>query len=254
MSSPDELLAEAASIPLAGWDFSVLGDRFRLEPPPWSFPAIVEELFDATGRLLDMGTGGGEWLASLNGRSAEVVATESWPPNVPIAVARLRPLGISVVQNEAATDNVLQSVTEPKGRLPFRAAAFDLVTNRHESFFAGEVRRVLTRGGIFVTQQANSGSARFHDLLGLEAPTSEEFSLPLAIDQLTRAGFEIEEAEEGIATTTFEDIGALAWYLTNVPWAVPDFSVARYRDALLGLAGEPIAVPSARFWLRARTR
>jgi SAM-dependent methyltransferase len=134
-----------------------------------------------------MGIGGGEWLSSLPGRPAHV-ATESWPPNVRVAAARLRPLGIGVVHDEGAVDNVAQHRGEPRGRLAFREGAFDLVVNRHEAFVAEEVRRVLRPGGVFVTQQADWGSRRFHELLGLQPPTVEEFRLELALKEVTDAG------------------------------------------------------------------
>ena len=69
--------------------------------------------------------------------------------------------------------------------------------------------------------------------------------------QLLDAGLTIDEGDVGIATTVFADIGALAWYLRSVPWAVPGFTVSRYRQALLRLHGGPIRVGSQRFWLRA---
>ena len=96
---------------------------------------------------------------------------------------------------------------------------------------------------MFLTQQATTGSAEFHRLLGLDPPTVEELTLALVVDQLTRAGFAIEGTGEGVATTTFSDIGALAWYLSNVPWAVPGFSIPRCRDALIRLHGHPIRGP-----------
>ena len=250
-STADQLLEQATDVPFRGWDFSLLGDRLTLEPPPWSLEAMVAGLVDPGTTMLDMGTGGGEWLSGL-ARSSRVVATESWPPNVPVAAARLQPLGVALVRDEGATDNVDQERQDPRGRLAFRAGAFDVVVNRHEAFVAGEVSRVLRVGGVFLTQQAASGSAEFHRLLGLDPPAFEELTLALVVEQLTRAGLAIEGAGEGLATTTFGDIGALAWYLSNVPWAVPGFTVPRCRDALLRLHGEPIRVPSTRFWVQAR--
>jgi hypothetical protein len=55
--------------------------------------------------MLDMGTGGGEALAGLADRAPRTIATEAWPPNVPVAGRRLLPLGISVIQVEGAADN-----------------------------------------------------------------------------------------------------------------------------------------------------
>jgi SAM-dependent methyltransferase len=251
VKTADELLDEAARTRLQGWDFSWLGSRLIVQPPPWPFEEIVAGLVDDAEVALDMGTGGGEWLSALARRPARTIATESWPPNVPVAAARLRPLGIGVVHDEGAVDNVPQARGHARGRLAFRDEAFDLVVNRHESFVAEEVRRVLRPGGVFVTQQAHSGSRQFHDLLGIDPVTVEEFSIELAVEQLTDAGLHIDESEVGLAITTFADIGALAWYLSVVPWAVPGFSITDCHDALLKLHGRPVSISSSRFWLRA---
>jgi SAM-dependent methyltransferase len=250
-SSAEQLLQQALDIPFRGWDFSVLGDRLVLEPPPWSFEQIVDDAAVRAASMLDMGTGGGEWLSNRR-HAARTVATESWPPNVPIAAARLGPLGVAVVQDEGAIDNADQTTRGPRGRLPFRDAAFDLVTSRHESFVAVEVRRVLRHSGLFVTQQAGSGARRFHELLALDPPADDDFNIELAVEQLQHAGLHVQQSAVGTATTVFADIGALAWYLSNVKWGVRDFSIERHRDALLRLHGTPIRVASERFWIEAR--
>lgn len=252
MTDPDELLAEAEVTAFEGWDFSTLGDRLVLEPPPWDFEEIVASAATEATTMLDMGTGGGEWLSSLRARAPVAVATEGWPPNVAIAATRLGALGIPVIYTEGAADNHRQEPANPAGRLPLRTGAFDLVTNRHESFRSDEVARVLRDGGSFVTQQTQSGSRQFHELLGVDPPQVEELQLDTVVTQLRDAGLRVEEADIGSATTVFADIGALAWYLQSVPWAVPGFSVRAYREALLGLHDEPIRVPHQRFWLRAR--
>lgn len=252
-SSAEQLLEEALGVPFRGWDFAVLGERLVLEPPAWSFEQLVDDEAERAASMLDMGTGGGEWLSERR-PAARTVATESWPPNVPVAAARLRPLGVVVVRDEGATDNVDQATREPRGRLAFHDGAFDLVVNRHESFVAVEVRRVLRDGGVFITQQAGSGAREFHDLLGLEPPADDAFRLELAVEQLEHSGLRVEASAVGTATTVFADIGALAWYLTNVPWGVHGFSIERHRDALLRLQGGPIRITSERFWVRARAQ
>ncbi len=249
-SVAEKFLQDALTVPFRGWDFSVLGERLGVEPPPWSFEQIVDDAMVRAASVLDMGTGGGEWLSNRR-HARRTVATESWPPNVPVAAARLGPLGIAVVHDEAAVDNAYQMTREPRGRLAFREAAFDLVVNRHESFVAVEVRRVLRDGGVFLTQQAGSGAGQFHELLDLEPPIDDDFHVDLAIEQLEGAGLRVEQSAVGTATTVFADIGALAWYLTNVPWGVRDFSIERHRDALLRLHGSRIRVSSERFWIRA---
>lgn len=246
------LLDSALDTPFRGWDFSALGDRITLVPPAWDFEQIVDDAAASAQSMLDLGTGGGEWLGARR-HAPCTVATESWPPNVAVAAARLVPRGVPVVHDEGALDNVAQTDDDSRGRLAFRTGSFDLVVSRHEAFAGAEIRRVLVTGGRFVTQQADSGSAEFHALLGRE-PASQpaEFTLELAVEQLERAGFAIDTAQTGSATTVFADIGALAWYLTNVPWAVPGFVIDDHRDVLLALHGAPIPVTSARFLIEAR--
>jgi hypothetical protein len=107
---------------------------------------------------------------------------------------------------------------------------------------------------VFLTQQASSGAGQFHQLLGLDPPPDREFHVALAIEQLERSGLRVEQSGVGLATTVFIDVGALAWYLPDVPWAVPRFSITRHREALLALHGQAIAVPPERFWIRAVVR
>ena len=80
----DALLVEAGRTPMRGWEYDY-GGRIRLEPPPWDFPGRMLERCRAAASLLDMGTGGGEWLSRLPYRPPLTVATEGWAPNLEIA-------------------------------------------------------------------------------------------------------------------------------------------------------------------------
>lgn len=207
--------------------------------------------------MLDLGTGGGEWLADLPARAPHTVATEAWEPNVSVAKARLGPLGIDVVRVEGAPDNASQGAGEPGGALPFEDCSFDLVTSRHESFVASEVARVLRLGGVFVTQQLGDGVfSEFYEVLGAEAPRERRWRLALAVDQVERVGLTVTRSAEGEQEVTFADVGALAWYLRMTPWTVRDFSIDRYRARLRRLHEEiraqgPIAVALPGFLLEA---
>jgi hypothetical protein len=105
----DELVTEALTAPFSGWDFSWLDRRSWTEPLPWDYSARVAALARCARTMLDMGTGGGEALSGLPDRAPRTIATEAWPPNVPEAGRRLRPLGIPVIQDEAARDNMDQN-------------------------------------------------------------------------------------------------------------------------------------------------
>jgi len=91
--------------------------------------------------LLDMGAGGGEFLASLMPLPIHTCATEGYEPNVSVARTLLQPLGVKVFRYED-DDN-----------LPFDDEEFELIINRHESYSPKEVFRLLKPGGYFITQQ-----------------------------------------------------------------------------------------------------
>ncbi|MGH9055733.1 MAG: hypothetical protein ACRDYY_07715 [Acidimicrobiales bacterium] len=62
--------------------------------------------------------------------------------------------------------------------------------------------------------------------------------LDLLVAQIAVGGLEVEDAGCGVETVTFADIGALAWYLRMVPWAVPGLDIALNRTGRsLRLAG-----------------
>jgi SAM-dependent methyltransferase len=194
--------------------------------------------------MLDMGTGGGEALSRLTARAPRTVATESWPPNVPEAGRHLLPLGIPVIQNEGARDNMDQDGAHDGGNLPFRDGSLDLICNRHESFLAVEVSRVLAPGGIFVTQQVD-----YHDnddlarVLGFESPDEPESWIWLAERQLTQAGLVIEEAARADQRVDFDDIAGIVYYLKAVSWSIPGYRLENHRDRLRALYEDPSAWP-----------
>jgi hypothetical protein len=237
MDAFDELVAEAVAAPFTGWDFSWLDARSTTKDLPWSYRAEVARHFGTARTMLDMGTGGGEELARIRLRPAHTVATESWRPNVPVAARRLKPLGIPLVHCDGAPDNMsdegLSAVTDRAGRLPFADGALDLVINRHESFRADELARVLASHGTFVTQQVDyhSDDALF-ELLGLDPPDEQQTWLPLATAQLTAAGLTIAHSAAGEEVRYFAHIGAVIYYLKVVGWAIPQYSLQAFLPAL----------------------
>jgi haloalkane dehalogenase len=53
--------------------------------PPWDLDAICRETLTAAGHVVDLGPGGGEQLLGFAGvLPADTVATERWPPHVPV--------------------------------------------------------------------------------------------------------------------------------------------------------------------------
>lgn len=249
------LIDDAERRPFIGWDTRCEG-RITTHAP-WDFTAIVAAHAHLATDLLDLGTGSGEWLSQLPARPQRTVATEGWAPNLPIARARLEPLGIAVVAVDGAPDNTEQDGEFEGGALPFADASFQLVVSRHESFVASEIARVLAPGGCFLTQQVASGGGDAYRLFGATPPAAKTWDLTLATAQLTAAGLRIERQADGFETITFADVGALAWYLKNLPGVFPDFSIDAARPQLerlhqrIGHEG-PLRLREPLFWLAAR--
>ena len=72
-----------------GWDFSFLSETGRTSSSvlSWSYGSMAIPLTRNTDCMLDMGTGGGEFLSLLYPLSANAFATEGYEPNVAIAKA-----------------------------------------------------------------------------------------------------------------------------------------------------------------------
>jgi hypothetical protein len=93
---------------------------------------------------------------------------------------------------------------------------------------------------------------QFHALLGLDPPARPAFDLDLLVGQVVRAGLAVERAEVAREAVRFADVGALAWYLRMIPWAVPGFDVMAHRSALESAAGRDLLVYQDRFLLSCR--
>ncbi len=221
----DELIVEALEAPFSGWDFSLLQGRWITSPLPWDYSERVLAAFSGAGSLLDMGTGGGEFLASLAPLPPDTWATENYPPNMLIARGRLELLGIHLATGV------------PDDALPFPDDRFDLVINRHELYDAAEVYRVLKSGGRFLTQQVGgTDNIRLNELLQDEVAFEFAWWTPdLAVRQLQAAGFEITQQLEDFPETRVADIGAVVYYLRAVPWQVEGFSVETHHHRLAAI-------------------
>ncbi|GAA3535744.1 hypothetical protein GCM10022419_014270 [Nonomuraea rosea] len=59
----DELVAEALATSFQGWDFAPLSGRVFEDPLPWSYERLLLACLPDAISLLDLGTGGGEFLS-----------------------------------------------------------------------------------------------------------------------------------------------------------------------------------------------
>ncbi len=222
-------LESEAEKPFSGWDFSYLNNRMVASPLDWSYPSLVLLSLRsnrALMSLLDMGTGGGEFFSTLHPFPPFTCATEAYPPNLPIARARLEPLGVQVVP-----------IDEDDPVLPFADEQFEMVINRHEYYAPSEINRILTRGGTFITQQVGDQNDReLIEALGASPRDSASpWNLEVAVAELEAAGLAIDRAQECFSETRVFDIGAVVYYFKALPWEIPDFSVENYFDALAAI-------------------
>ena len=93
-----DYLVSEASKKLEGWDFSYLESTRRMQefPLSWNYRNKVKIRMSEASSLLDMGTGGGEFLSSLSPLPKYTCVTEGYEPNIMIARNRLEPLGVKV--------------------------------------------------------------------------------------------------------------------------------------------------------------
>ena len=78
-----------------GWDFSHIEGRYTEETDlPWNYQNIILDYLNPEMKLLDIDTGGGEFLLSLRHPYVKTSATEAYPPNIQLCRETLLPLGI----------------------------------------------------------------------------------------------------------------------------------------------------------------
>ena len=209
---------------MTGWDFSHMVGRYTVEPLPWDYSQVVKEFLRPGVRLLDMGTGGGEFLLTLGHPYALTSVTEGWAPNLALCKKRLEPLGITVREYDSE-----------KGQpMPFADDSFDLVINRHESYDLSEVRRVLKKNGFFVTQQV--GGENDLPLVRRLCPGFPGgfvgFNLENELPRFRQAGFRVMQSRQAYGEGRFLDVGAVVFQASVCPWEFPGFSVEACKGIL----------------------
>lgn len=226
-----ELLKKEEQSAFKGWDFSHLDNRWINEELPWDYKEIVNKYLKPEYKLLDMGTGGGEFLLTLNHPYNNTSVTEMWEPNVKLCKEKLEPLGIEVKQIFSDSE------------LPFEDNTFHIIINRHESFDIKEVRRILKPNGVFITQQVGgkNNEKLSKALIKDFKPLFLENNLDNRVKELEKNFFEILYAKEFFPYMRFKDIGAIAYYAKIIQWEFPNFSVDNCFEELCKLNEELIA-------------
>ena len=222
----EEWLAEEKAF-FQGWDFSRHSENWKESPLTWDYVKTVQDYLKSEDLLLDMGTGGGEVLLTINHPYNLTYVTEAYPPNVELCQKTLAPLGIHVHQ-------VYGGYNE---NLPFDDEMFDIVINRHESFDMKEIYRILKPDGFFITQQVGGGNNfKLREIL---MPDSE---MPFAYhtlqhnaDIIEKNCFEIIQKDECFPMVRIFDVKAVVFYAKICMWEWVGFSVEHYFSQLLDL-------------------
>jgi hypothetical protein len=79
----EELVAEADSASVDGWDFCWLDGRATEERPSWGYQRLMSQRLATVSAALDIQTGGGEVLAGAATFPPTMAAVEPWPPSSP---------------------------------------------------------------------------------------------------------------------------------------------------------------------------
>lgn len=193
---------------ITGWDFSYLGKRMTESRLPWDYEKKIRYFISENDNLLDLGTGGGEFLSTLADLNINIFATEGYEPNFEIAKKRLNEFNATLITD--FKDN----------NLPFENDFFDIVINRHESYDSKEVCRILKKEGYFITQQADPESdLNLNRLLGIK-PNDEysHWNLNYAVNDLKICGFKILETVKDSGYTRFTDPDSVVFYMKSIPW------------------------------------
>ncbi len=216
-------LMQEYNYPFMGWDFAHIRDRFTTSPLPWSYPTKVLHVMHThkITRMLDMGTGGGEYLRdNFQPFPPNTYATEAYAPNVPIARQNLELLGVNVIE-----------ICEGDS-LPFSDGEFELVINQHEYYDPNEVARILQSGGRFITKQVDgTNDDDVKNLLGVQSK-DPPWNLQVASQGLRNCDFHIQDGLSFNMKTRLFDIGALVYYLKIAPWVIPHFHPESYLEEL----------------------
>ena len=212
---------------IKGWDFSHIEGKYEEEHDlPWDYKEVIQMDLRPEMKLLDIDTGGGEFLLSLGHPVDKTSATEGYAPNVQLCKETLLPLGIDFREADGTAN------------LPFENETFDIVINRHGDWNVEEIYRVLKPGGIFVTQQVGAENDR--ELVELLLPKLPPMPFPeqylhIAKEKFERQGFVTLEAQEAFRVIRFFDVGALVWFAHIIEWEFPGFTVQNSLEKLFVL-------------------
>lgn len=199
-----------------GWDFSRM--KCMTEGAAWDFYLEVARRCRPDDLLLDIGTGGGEALLELADAARLLIGVEQSGGMMQTAAANLAASGrqnVRILQMDAR-----------KMQLP--DGFFNIVSCRHSPFDEREIFRVLTDGGVFLTQQVSEGDKwNLVQAFGRDQQRQPDGTLMNRyLDGLEQAGFRNIRCEQYDADEYYATAEDLVFLLKHTP-IIPGFG----RDA-----------------------
>ena len=204
---------------IRGWDFSGITKRKKTIGKKWNYTEIVKKYINKQTILLDIGTGGGEFLLKIAPFVKKAYGIDCSRNMIKTAKKNLVNSKIS---------NVEFKLADAKD-LPFPKEYFDVVICRHAPFYPKELFRVLKPSGIFITQQV--GEKDKQNIKNIFA-RGQSFGKKVGtlmnkyIQELKKSKFKILKKKTYNATEYYASMKDLIFLLKNTP-IIPDFDIER---------------------------
>ncbi|MFC3749612.1 class I SAM-dependent methyltransferase [Paenibacillus sp. GCM10012306] len=198
---------------LNGWDFSHV--KCVSEEAPWDFYREVTKRCHPSDLLLDIGTGGGEAILSIADSAALLVGIDQSTGMMETANRNLSSSGRTNVR-----------FLEMNGdQLEFPAHFFNVIPCRHSPYSAKEIARVLSKDGVFLTQQvAENDKLNLKEAFG----SGQAWGTPGGtlkqqyLTELSEAGFREIQSYEYNITEYYQTAEDLIFLLKHTP-IIPGF-------------------------------
>lgn len=207
---------------LNGWDFSKL--RVTETGPRTNYVKIVLSHLNKQKTLLDIGTGGGEKLATHAPRVRYAVAIDNGRNMVETAKRNFH-------KNRLGNAHMILC---DSAKLPLVQASFEVVTDRHAPFKAQEIARVLKNGGVFITQQVSEGDKQNIKRIfrrGQDYGKKPGTKKRRYIRELKHAGLRIIKACTINTTEYYKTMKDIIFLIANTPM-IPDFNIEKEQSKL----------------------
>jgi SAM-dependent methyltransferase len=208
---------------LNGWDFSRL--KCTSEGVEWDFYEEVIKRCKRSDILLDIGTGGGEAILSIADYALLLVGIDH-------SNGMMKTANENLMNSHKANVRFLHMDAD---RLDFPARFFNIVSCRHSSFYPKEVERVLSKDGVFLTQQVSENDKLNIKQAFRRGQSFNEKDGTLKnnyVSELKKAGFTDVQSFDYDATEYYQSYEDLLFLLKYTP-IIPNFGQSENDFVLL---------------------